>query len=198
MSRSIRSSECSRRDLPSLAFSRSRNNPFKTSISPPTTSCGELATSPTSQTSASTTPSDRSLSPVSTVSSSSSQYSFSPITPPTSLSTSSFANCATPDWPNRNILAPLGSYCGSQASLYISDEDFLDLDLQHLRTDSSVSTYMEPEISWEQTKQPPVVMQALPQVAKKAAPVGQRRRRSSPLKKKKVALAMSPITEAQE
>ena len=199
MSRNTRNSECSRRALPSLAFSRSRNNYyFKASISPPTTSCADLGTSPTSQTSGSTTPSDRSLSPVSPVSSSSSQYSFSPITPPSSLSTSSFANCATPDWPNRDILAPLGSYCGSHASLHIADEDFLDLDLQHLRTDSSVSTYEEPEISWEQTKQPPVVLQAMPQVAKKPAPVGQRRRRSSPLKKKKVALAMSPITEAPE
>ena len=183
--------------IPSLAFSRSRNNnTFKASISPPTTYSTDFYTSsPKSQTS---TPSERSLSPISPVSSSSSTYSLSPITPPSSLSTSSFANCATPDWPNRDILSPLGSYCGSHASLYIADEDFLDLDLQSLRMDTSVEAYVEPEISWEETKQPPLVLQPMPSIVKKSAPPQKRRRRSSPLKKRKMTLAMSPIAESPE
>lgn len=53
-------------------------------------------------------------------------------------------------------------------------------------------------ISWEQTRQPPLVLQSLPLVASKAQPAPKRRRRSSPLKKKKIVMGMSPIAEAPE
>ncbi|KAL2055689.1 hypothetical protein ABVK25_003933 [Lepraria finkii] len=190
----------SRRPLPTLAFASAMKIPFKASISPPSTTFSDFCASPLSQTS--TESSDQSLSPVSptsSTSSTSSDLSISPITPPSSLSTSSYLNCATPDWPQRTLLTPLASFCGSAANSYIPDEDLLDLSLDDLRNDTSVPTYVEPEISWEETKQPPLVLQSMPMVARRGAPPApKRRRRTSPLARRKMTLAMSPIAESPE
>ncbi|KAL9072916.1 MAG: hypothetical protein Q9161_003287 [Pseudevernia consocians] len=166
-------SPSSRRRFPSLAFADAINIPFKSPISQPSTT------------------------------SSSSNLSLSPITPPFSFSNSSFASCAYPDWPQRDILSPnASSYCGSPANSYISDDDLLDLEELELVGGMRIPSDMRTEfISWEQTRQPPLVLQSMPSVpvlARKAQPTPKRRRRSSPLKRKKVVLGMSPIAEAPE
>ncbi|KAL2044183.1 hypothetical protein N7G274_002888 [Stereocaulon virgatum] len=188
----------SRPTLPTLAFASAMKAPYKASVSPPsTTFSSHFCASPRSQTS--TGSSDMSLSPVSSASSTSSDLSLSPIISPSSLSTSSYLNCATPDWPQRTLLTPLSSFCGSAANSYISDEDLMDLSLDDLCNDTSVQTCIEPEISWEQTKQPPLVLQSMPTVARRAPPPApKRRRKTSPLARRKVTLAMSPIAEGPE
>ena len=127
---------------------------------------------------------------------SSPNLSLSPLTPPSSFGSPGFASCAYPDWPQRDILFPNdSSYCGSQGNSYISDDDLLDLAELELVGGMRVP---RTEISWEQTRQPPLVLHALPAVARKAQPTPKKRRRSSPLKRKKMVLGMSPIAEAPE
>ncbi|KAF6236220.1 hypothetical protein HO173_005850 [Letharia columbiana] len=160
----------SRHRFPSLAFADAINIPFKSPISQPSTT------------------------------SSSPEFSPSPITPPSSFSSPAFASCAYPDWPQRDILSPkTTSNCGSQANSYISDDDLLDLAELELIGGMRIPSDMRTEfIPWEQTRQPPLVLQSLPMVKRKAQPAPKRRRRSSPLKRKKVVLGMSPIAEAPE
>lgn len=166
-------SPSSRRRIPSLAFADAINIPFKSPISQPSTT------------------------------SSSPEFSLSPITPPSSYSNPSSASCAYPDWPQRDILSPnTSSYCGSPPNSYISDDDLLDLAELELIGGMRIPSDMRTEfISWEQTRQPPLVLHSLPSVpvvTRKAQPTLKRRRRSSPLKRKKVVLGMSPIAEAPE
>ena len=158
----------SRRRFPSLAFADAINIPFKSPISQPSTT------------------------------SSSPNLSLSPMTPP-SFGSPAFASCAYPDWPQRDNLSPNdSSYCGSQANSYISDDDLLDLAELELIGGMRIPPAMRTDISWEQTRQPPLVLHSLPGVTKKAQPAPKRRRRSSPLKRKKIVLGMSPIAEAPE
>ena len=159
----------SRRRFPSLAFADAINIPFKSPISPPSTT------------------------------SSSPNLSLSPATPPSSFGSPAFASCAYPDWPQRDNLSPAdSSYCGSQANSYISDDDLLDLAELELVDGMRIAPAMHTEISWEQTRQPPLVLHSLPAVARKAQPTPKKRRRSSPLKRKKIVMGMSPIAEAPE
>ena len=141
------------------------------------------------------------LSPPSTTSS---DYSLSLATSASSLTSTSFASCAYPDWPKSNDLSPASSStCGNQASSYISDDELLDLaqlDLyNNFRIPEGALPYQrqEEEISWESTKQPPLVLQSMPS-PQKTLPVSKRRRRSSPFKRRKMVQGMSPIAEAPE
>ncbi|CAF9926045.1 hypothetical protein IMSHALPRED_006854 [Imshaugia aleurites] len=166
---SVSPSPISRRCLPSLAFADAINIPFKSLISPPSTTLCSC------------------------------DFSLSPITPPSSFGSPAFASCAYPDWPQRDILAPnVPSYGGSKANSYISDDDLLDLAELELVGGMRIPTDMRAEfISWEQTRQPPLVLQSLPVVTRRVQPTP-KRRRSSPLKRKKIVLGMSPIAEAPE
>ena len=172
----------SQKIYPSRALSGAINVPFKSSVSPPSTTSTPLEMSPVSSTSTSS-------------SSSSTSYS----TPPSPSSGKSFASTAYPDWPKRNILTPLASFCGSQASSYISDEDLLDMERLELCGDIRVPAEKVAGISWEATKQAPVVLQSIPTYQPKGRPIPKRRRRSSPLNRKKMTtVGMSPIAEAPE
>lgn len=171
------------RTFPSLAFADAMSIPSKSPLSPPSTTSCDFSLS--------------SLSSASTTSTSSSDSCSSPATPPPSLSSSSFASCAYPDWPKRDILIPLSSFCGRQASSHISDEDLLDLEQLSLAQDTRMLAENTSCIPWEATKQPPVVLQSSP-VTEKARPIPKRRRRSSPLNRKKMVTGMSPIPEAPE
>ncbi|MCJ1342534.1 hypothetical protein MMC31_000720 [Peltigera leucophlebia] len=147
------------------------------------------------------------LSPPSTTSS---VFSISPATPIFPICSPS-AICAYPSWPARDCLSststPANScggnknYCGSS---YISDEDLLDLEELELYEGSRVPVGMFPggldgvltnEISWEATRQPPVVLAS---TLVQQAQGGKRRRRSSPLKQKRPSKKLSPIKEGQE
>ena len=162
----------SRYRFPSLAFVGAIDIPFKSPVSKPSTTS---TTSPYSN------------------------LSLSPITPPSSLSGPAFASCAYPSWPQRdNLSLNSPSYCGAQANSHISDDDLLDLAELELIDGMRIAPGMRTEISWEQTRQPPLVLHSLPSVAKKAQPIPKKRRRSTPLKRKKMVLGMSPIAEAPE
>lgn len=148
------------------------------------------------------------LSPPSTTSS---PFSISPASPIFPISSSS-AICAYPSWPARDSLSPTSTpakscggsnqtYCGSS---YISDDDLLDLEELDLYDGSRVPVGMFPrgfnglltnEISWEATRQPPVVLTS-PLVQKPQDP--KKRRRGSPLKQKRQSKKLSPIKEGQE
>ncbi|MCJ1266975.1 hypothetical protein MMC22_006860 [Lobaria immixta] len=142
------------------------------------------------------------LSPPSTTS----NFSLSPATPIFPICSPS-ATCAYPSWPNRDFLSsttptasPYGSGNGS-ASSYVSDDDLLDLASLDLYGDSRVPAGMlaglnQPiaAISWEATKQPPVRLPSPP--LQKVQ--GKKRRRGSPLKRKRPVTGLSPITEAPE
>ena len=171
----------SQRMYPSVAFSGVMNVPFKSPISPP-----------------STTSTPYQMSPVSSTSSSSSSSSIASASPRSSVSGKSFASTAYPDWPKREILSPLASFCGSQASSHISDEDLLDLEHLELCDDFRIPAEKTAGISWEATKQPPVVLQSAYTQQPKSRPSSKRRRRSSPLNKKKATLGMTPIAEGPE
>lgn len=173
----------SRRTFPSLAFADAMSIPFKSPLLPPSTTSSDFSLS--------------SLSSASTTSTSSSDSCYSPATPPPSLSSSSFASCAYPDWPKRDILTPLSSFCGRQASSHISDGDLLDLEQLSLSHETRILAENTACIPWEATKQPPVIMQSSP-VMEKARPIPKKRRRSSPLNRKKMVTGMSPIPEAPE
>ena len=147
------------------------------------------------------------LSPPSTTSS---VFSISPATPIFPICSPS-AICAYPSWPARDRLSltstPANScggnknYCGSS---YVSDEDLLGLEELDLYEGSRVPVGMFPggldgalanEISWEATRQPPVVLTS-PIVQQ--AQGTKRRRRNSPLKQKRPSKKLSPIKEGQE
>lgn len=168
-SRSATPSPNSRYRFPSLAFADAIDIPYKSPVSEPSTT------------------------------SSYSHLSLSPIMPPSSLSGPAFASCAYPHWPQRDTLSLNSrSYAGTQPNSRIPDEDLLDLAELELIDGMRIAPAMRTEISWEQTRQPPLVLQSLPSVAKKAQPMLKKRRRSSPLKRKKMVLGMSPIAEAPE
>ena len=167
----------------SRAVSGAMNIPYKSTTSPPLTTSSTYRLSPTS--------SNSSIS-----SSSSSSRSRSPATPPSSASSKSFASTAYPDWPQRDILS--ASFCGHQASSHISDEDLLDLEHLELCDDVRVTPEKTAGISWEATRQPPLVMQSIPSPPRKGRPVSKRSRRSSPQSSKKATKGMSPIVEAPE
>ncbi|MCJ1463439.1 hypothetical protein MMC07_002046 [Pseudocyphellaria aurata] len=143
------------------------------------------------------------LSPPSTTSST---FSLSPATPIFPVCSPS-ATCAYPSWPNRDFLSSTASnaspYGGGNwsASSYVSDDDLLDLAELELYGDSRVPAGMvaglnqlTAVISWEATKQPPVRLPSPP--LQKVQP--KRRRRGSPLKRKRPVAGLSPITEAPE
>lgn len=121
------------------------------------------------------------------------------------ISDSSFGSCAYPDWPKRDELSPTanaGLSPGSQASSYITDEDLLDLEQLPLFNDIRIpAQYPGYAIDLAdfslQALKPPVILQTLP-APNIAPPIPKRRRRSSPLKKRKMILGMSPIAEGAE
>jgi len=94
-------------------------------------------------------------------------------------------------------LTPLSSFCGSQASSHISDEDLLDLEQVYLCDDVRIPAEKTAGISWEATKQPPLISHSIP-VQQKERPIPKRRRRSSPLNRRKMVAGMSPIAEGPE
>jgi len=66
-----------------------------------------------------------------------------------------------------------------------------------LRDEVNIVAEEESEISWEETKQPALILQTLPTVAKRAPPrAPKRRRKSDPMKRRKLPLGMSPIPES--
>ncbi|MCJ1278108.1 hypothetical protein MMC21_005922 [Puttea exsequens] len=177
------------------------SNPFKSGVSPPSLTHSLTLSASSNE--------DMALSPVSSRSSTSSSSSglslspddVSPKTPPSSLSSESFASCSHPSWPKRTILTPLSSFCGSQASSYISDEDLLALDERELRAAADGVRVIdeEPEISWEATRQAPLVLQTLTFAQKRAAPRAQKRgRKSQVLKRSKMQSGLSPVLEAPD
>ena len=176
----------SRKPFPSLALAGAMSTALKSSLSPPSTTFTGISPSSSATSSA--------LSP--SLSTTSSELSLSSLSTSSSLSSPSFASCAYPDWPKRDILSPISSTSGNQASSYISDEDLLDLAQLDLCNNRRVPAGRE-EISWELTKQPPLVLHSLP-VSQGASASPKRRRRSSPLKRRKMVRGMSPIAEAPE
>ncbi|KAL9638845.1 MAG: hypothetical protein Q9164_001298 [Protoblastenia rupestris] len=156
-------------------------------------------------------------SPASTSSSETSlSSSSSPVTP---ISEWSYASLSHPDWPKSDTLfsppssrlstaTKTSSVIGSQASCYISDEDLLDLAQLPLYNDIRIPEhfaiygYRSATGNTEETKSrdlPPVgLVQSLPASRKGVPSGGKKRRRSSPLKRRKMVLGMSPIPELSE
>lgn len=143
------------------------------------------------------------LSPPST---SSSNFSLSPVTPPSSPSVSpQTVICAYPSWPAGDFLSAHPSTFshitdgrGTSPSLRISDEDLLDLGELDLCGDMRVPKGMSMEtraISWEATKQPPVVVRPTP---KAPSMNGKKTKRTSAGFRRRSVKAMSPILEAPE
>ena len=146
-------------------------------------------------------------SPISPPSTTSSDISLSPVTPP-SLSPHSVI-CAFPSWPSGNFLTSkpsafshIADSRGNQPSSRISDEDLLGLEELELYGDVRVPTGMmgsdstTPNISWEETKQPPAVMVAASK--RSISLLKKKRRRSSPLYRRRSVKSMSPIPEGAE
>ncbi|KAL8968537.1 MAG: hypothetical protein Q9197_004825 [Variospora fuerteventurae] len=141
------------------------------------------------------------LSPPSTTSS---DFSLSPMTPPSSVSPQTVI-CAYPSWPAGDFLSAqpstfshLTGTKGSCPSLRISDEDLLGLEELDICGDLRVpnrTTSATPEISWEATKQPPVVVRPTPQ---RPSIGGKKRRRSLAPFRRRSLKAMSPIPEVFE
>ncbi|KAI4178167.1 MAG: hypothetical protein LQ348_005670 [Seirophora lacunosa] len=166
-----------------------------------------LSPSPPSHTSSSTfanpikIPPKSCLSPPSTTSS---DFSLSPVTPPSSVSPQTVI-CAYPSWPAGDFLSAqpscfshLTGTKGSCPSLRISDEDLLGLEELDLCGDLRVPNETSPaaaEISWEATKQPPVVVRPTPH---RPSVGGKKRRRTSAPFHRRSLKAMSPIPEALE
>ncbi|KAL8689541.1 MAG: hypothetical protein Q9218_004812 [Villophora microphyllina] len=143
------------------------------------------------------------LSPPSTTSS---DFSLSPRTPPPSSISPHTVICAYPSWPAGNFLSTEQSTFshvydsrGSHPSSRISDEDLLsleELDLcgeRRVPKDKSAAT---PTISWEATRQPPIVVFSTPK--RPAISAKRKRRRSSAPNRKRSLKAMSPIPEMPE
>ena len=141
------------------------------------------------------------ISPPSTTTTTADYFSLSPATPSSVPFNSPNTNamCAYPSWPSGPTLSSTttSSTCssgGCAKSSYISDDDLLDLEKLELCGDVRI-VHDYPEISWSQTRQPPVVVKA------RDAHTGsksKRKRRNSPLKKGKFTSGMSPIVEAEE
>ncbi|KAL9597934.1 MAG: hypothetical protein Q9219_004824 [cf. Caloplaca sp. 3 TL-2023] len=142
------------------------------------------------------------LSPPST---SSSNFSLSPMTPPSSSVSPQTVICAYPSWPAGDFLSSQPSTFshttdsrGSQPSLRISEDDLLGLEELELCGGVRVPKAMSistPTISWEATKQPPVVLRSAP---KRPSIGGRKRRTASAPHVKRSMKAMSPIFEAPE
>lgn len=140
------------------------------------------------------------------------------------MADSSYASLSHPDWPKSETLSPVSSsssvtspkvnvsaISGSQASCYISDEDLLDLAQLPLYNDIRVPDHYAmygygggPVARVEQLREAPP-MQVLGSQAhvgassiKKPVMPGKKRRRSTPLKRKRLVLGMSPIPELGE
>ena len=140
------------------------------------------------------------------------------------MADSSYASLSHPDWPKSDTLSPVSSssclaspkvnvsaISGSQASCYISDEDLLDLAQLPLYNDIRVPDQYAmygyggaPAARAEELRVAPP-MQVLGSHAhvgtssmKKPVMLGKKRRRSSPLKRKRLVLGMSPIPELGE
>ncbi|KAL8898108.1 MAG: hypothetical protein Q9207_006869 [Kuettlingeria erythrocarpa] len=142
------------------------------------------------------------LSPPST---SSLDLSLSPMTPPSSSVSPQTVICAYPSWPAGDFLSSQPSTFshitdsrGSAPSLRISDEDLLDLEELDLCGDMRVpkgTSLPAPAISWEATRQPPVVVRETP---KQSNMGGKKRRKTSAAFRRRSMKAMSPIPEAPE
>ncbi|KAL8758059.1 MAG: hypothetical protein Q9184_004039 [Pyrenodesmia sp. 2 TL-2023] len=142
------------------------------------------------------------LSPPST---SSSDLSLSPITPPSSSVSPQTVICAYPSWPAGDFLSSQPSTFshmtdgrGNAPSLRISDEDLLDLEELDLCGDMRVpkgTLQPAPAISWEATKQPPLVVHSIP---KRPSMGGKKRSKTSAPFRRRSMKAMSPIPEAPE
>ncbi|KAL8998484.1 MAG: hypothetical protein Q9188_006092 [Gyalolechia gomerana] len=141
------------------------------------------------------------LSPPSTTSS---EFPFSPLTPPSSSVSPQTVICAYPSWPAGDFLSAQPSTFshvtdsrGSQPSSRISDDDLLGLEelelFEGVRVPKAMSLTSS-TISWEATKQPPVVVRSTP----KRQSAGGKKRRTSALYRKRSMKAMSPILEAPE
>ena len=131
-------------------------------------------------------------------------FSLSPPTPPETISDTS-SSFGYPSWPTGPTLSGASPTCMSanpqQKSSYISDEDLLDLEDLELRDNVripavGVNRLGEGQISWSATRQPPVVLSSFPVAPPTGA--GKKRRKSSPLKRKRLVRGMSPIAEGQE
>lgn len=138
------------------------------------------------------------LSPPSTTSS---DLSFSPLTPPSASVSPQTVICAYPSWPAGDFLSAQPSTFshvtdnrGTQPSSRISDDDLLGLEELELFDGVRVPKTLSSTISWEATKQPPVVIRSTP---KRPSTGGKRRRPSAPYRKRSMK-AMSPILEGPE
>ncbi|KAI4181289.1 MAG: hypothetical protein L6R41_006704 [Letrouitia leprolyta] len=139
------------------------------------------------------------LSPPSTTSS---DFSSSPLTPPTPPSSSVSPQtviCAYPSWPAGDFLSSQPSTFshvtdsrGTQPSSRISDDDLLGL--EELELFDGVRVPTSSTISWEATKQPPVIIRS---TSKRPSAGGKKRRTSAPYRKRSMK-AMSPILEGPE
>ena len=188
--------------FPSLAFSAAWDIPLKATPSPPSTSSSTTSSA-----------SDICLTP-----SESSPHSIP------RMADSSYASLSHPDWPKSDTLSPVSSsscltspkvnvsaISGSQASCYISDEDLLDLAQLPLYNDIRVPDqyamygYAGGLVARAEEPREAPPMQVLGSHAhvgtssiKKPVMPGKKRRRSSPLKRKRLVLGMSPIPELGE
>ena len=130
--------------------------------------------------------------------------SLSPLTPPSSAVSPYTVICAYPSWPAGDFLSAKASSLShisaasdSLPSSRISDEDLLDLEELDLCGNMRVPIGMTsaiPEIPWEATQQPPVVVISAPR--RPSIGVRRKRRRSSALKRS--IKALSPIPEIPE
>ncbi|KAI4247909.1 MAG: hypothetical protein LQ352_006062 [Teloschistes flavicans] len=141
------------------------------------------------------------LSPPSTTSS---DFPLSPRTPPPSSISPHTVICAYPSWPAGNFLSAQPSAFshvydsrGSHPSSRISEEDLLDLEELDLCGERRVlKEVATPTISWEATRQPPIVVFSAPK--RSAVNPKRRRRKSSAPNRKRSLKAMSPILEMPE
>lgn len=137
-------------------------------------------------------------------------FSFASLVPPSpTLLVSSSPNlisCAYPSWPNRHYLSsPFSGNDPHHGSSYISDDDLRDVVCGSNGACGLGIVYEEdiiPVIPWEVTRQEPPVMIQAP-VVRRPMPVRveterKKRRRSSPLKRKRCVVGMSPIPEGAE
>ncbi|KAL8772503.1 MAG: hypothetical protein Q9203_004679 [Teloschistes exilis] len=141
------------------------------------------------------------LSPPSTTSS---DFSLSPQTPPPSSISPHTVICAYPSWPAGNFLSAQPTTFshvydsrGSHPSSRISEEDLLDLEELDLCGERRVlKEAATSEISWEATRQPPVIVYSTPK--RPAVSAKKRRRKSSAPNRRRSLKAMSPILEMPE
>ncbi|KAL8939736.1 MAG: hypothetical protein Q9211_002606 [Gyalolechia sp. 1 TL-2023] len=141
------------------------------------------------------------LSPPSTASA---DFPFSPLTPPSSSVSPHTVICAYPSWPAGDFLSAQPSTFGhvtesrgSQPSSHVSDDDLLGLEelelFEGVRVPKAM-TLTSSSISWEATKQPPVVVRS---TSKRPSAGGKKRRILAPYRNRSMK-AMSPILEAPE